>query len=179
MLVDSKTKGQIKITLSAVEICDWFGSFKDIRYDNKKSRAALGALLLAAMDSSDFKLTRDRLFIKVLPTESGGCDIFFTLGNIKRLYRIAHNYIYEFACCDDMLSACSQLRLNGAKNATICIFHKGGKYRILLDESRLCKNAKRILAEYSVCCYKDDIIKNKTQEYWQKICENTPVKKLL
>lgn len=179
MLVDSKTRGQLKITLSAAEICDWFGSFKDIRYDNKRARAALGEILLTAMRSSDFTLTNDRLFIKVFPTDSGGCNIFFLLGKSRRLHRVTHNYIYEFESCDDMLSACNQLALNGAKNTPVCIFHRGGRYRMLLDESRICKSAKQILAEYSARFYKDIIIKNKTQEYWQKICENTPVKEII
>lgn len=179
MLVDSKTEGQLKITLSAVEVCDWFGSFNDIRYDSQKGRRALSAILLTAMESSDFRLNKERLFIKVFPTETGGCDIFFTLAHAKRLHRTERCYIYEFACCEDMLSALEEVMSSTHKDTPVSVYGNKGKYRIFLNAGQLSKKVALMLAEYASLVHKSPLIKEKTQEYWQKICESTPVNKII
>ena len=98
MLYDLVDNREILVTLSAVEICDYFGSFEDLRYDNKNAKAALGNILKQALYETDFNLSGERLFIKVRPNSNGGCTIRFTVSprNKRTLHHKKRTYIYEF-----------------------------------------------------------------------------------
>ncbi|MBR3593993.1 MAG: hypothetical protein IKL44_04875 [Clostridia bacterium] len=178
MLIEN-TQKQLKITLSAVEICDYFGSFSDIRYDNMHSRAALGKILKKAMDSTDFSLSSGRLSIKVFPTPSGGCDIYFILSSSNRLAMIKRPYIYEFHGCENMLSVCEQLKFLVHKDLRVSLFEKDGAYRIAFAPSCMCKKIMRICSEYMGRAVKGRYEAEKTREHWHTLCDNTPVSTII
>ncbi len=179
MHIDAKKERQLKITLSAVEICDYFGSFKDICYSNKKARAALGSILLNAMDASDFKLEGKRLVIKVFPTSSGGCTIYFILRDKKRFYRTEKCYIYEFSDCEDMLLACEQIEKLSKPNTPVSLYSHNGIFRLIIDGKYMCKTIFMLGPEYSTKVIAKSIETQKTKEHWHKICVNTPVNEII
>lgn len=169
MLVDRTGENRLKITLSAIEICDYFGSFKDIRYDNPRARSALGDILLQATDSKHFLSGKERLYIRVFPTRSGGCIIYFLAeGHTKDEYAVL-----QFACTDDMLSACKQLSLK-KKNTVVEIYESGGLYRIIMPAA----HAAGIEAEFAEMHFSEASEREKTREHWHKICDGTPVDKI-
>ncbi len=177
MIIDSKGR-QLKITLTATEICDYFGSFKEIRYDNARSRAALGSILLRAMENSDFSLSADRLSIKVYPTHSGGCDIYFILGGGRRLLRSDYPYIYEFENCEDMLSFCEQIK-RIKDDMLLSIYRNEGLYRIIIDSRDMSRRLLKLGTEFAVSIIHKRFSLAKTKEHWHKICGNTPVKQII
>ncbi len=176
MLVDLKRGKQLKITLSAVEICDYFGSFEEMRYDNEKTKAALGNILLRATDSTGFVLSGKRLFIKVFPTAAGGCTIYFTVaGDKKRYRRIIRSYIYEFENCENMLLVCEQIKLLSRQNTEISIYSNGDLYRIIISENVVCRALLALGPEYADRVLTDSYETEKTKEHWRALCVNTPV----
>ncbi len=179
MLIDANKEKQLKITLSAVEICDYFGSFQDIRYDNKKARAALGSILLNAMDSSDFRLRGNRLVIKVFPTQSGGCTIYFILEDKKRFFRTEKCYIYEFSNCEDMLLTCEQIKKLSTRETPVSIYSLGGIFRLIIEGKYMCKAIFMLGPEYSTKVIAKNTEAHKTKEHWHKICDNTPVSNII
>lgn len=167
---------QIKIMLSAVEICDYFGSFDEIRYDNPKARAVLGNLLLEASKDSSFLYDSKKLTIKVIPEEKGGCTIYFTaLQKPKRLKRLKGHYIFEFSCCEDMLTACEKLS-NHTPSLAFSLYERDGAYRLITETGDLKASVFALLCEFSLRFYQNLLEKQKTQEYWHQICRNTPAK---
>ncbi len=177
MIIDSDRR-QLKITLSATEICDYFGSFEDIRYDNAKARLALGNILRRAMEDTDFKLCSERLSIKVFPTQSGGCNIYFILGGGRRLMRVDRLYIYDFADCEDMLRACEQIKRISA-DILLSIYTKDARYRVIIEELKMNRRLLKIGSEFAEHILSGRQSISKTKEHWHKICDNTPVGKII
>lgn len=177
MIIDSKGR-QLKITLTAAEICDYFGSFREIRYDNPRSRAALGNILLRAMEDTDFALSADKLSIKVYPTISGGCDIYFILGRAKRLSRSDFPYIYEFENCEEMLAFCEQIK-RLTDEILLSIYESDGHYRVIIDSRDMSKRILKLGTEFAAAIIHKRFNATKTKEHWRKICDNTPVKKII
>lgn len=167
MTVDRTEENRLKITLSAIEIYDYFGSFKDIRYDNPRARSALGNLLLRATDSRRFLKGRRRLYIKVFPTKGGGCVIYFTAegrANCK-------NAVLHFCSCEALLSGCEQIAKENGDTAAE-LYELNGSYRLILP-------ARAALGgEWTDGCYTSDFEYEKTKEHWHKICDNTPLRKI-
>ena len=165
MTVDKTEENRLKITLSAVEIYDYFGSFKEIRYDNPRARTALGALLRRATDSRRFLYGRRRLYIKVLPTKGGGCVIYFVTEGHKK----DAPAVLQFSGCGELLSACEKISKNFA-DTVAALYESGGRYRLLLPQG-VCTAA----LEFVEGCYFSDFEREKTKEHWHKICDNTPL----
>ncbi len=178
MIIDSNRQRQLKITLSATEICDYFGSFDEIRYDNARARAALGDILLRAMEGSDFRLCSDKLSIKVYPTRSGGCNIYFILGTRRRLTRTDNSYIYEFDCCEDMLSACEQIK-RIKKDITLSIYRLDKRYRVIIEGRQMSRLLLKIGTEYAKQILHSRFDASKTKEHWHSVCDNTPVNRII
>ncbi|MBE6766162.1 MAG: adaptor protein MecA [Clostridia bacterium] len=178
MQIVSNTHRQLKITLSAIEICDYFGTFKDIRYDNARSRAALGDILRQGIEATDFRLDSGRLSIKVYPTQSGGCNIYFTIGTARRLKKTDKAYIYEFSSCEDMLSACEQIKLH-IGNIPLSLYYNHKTYRAIISGDYLSRRMMRIGSEYAEKIISERYEAEKTREHWRKICDNTPIGKII
>ena len=176
MQIDSVSRRQLKITLSATEIYDYFGTYKDIRYDNENSRAALGAILKKGIEETGYALSSGKLSIKVLPTDTGGCSIYFTLCVGKKLKKARKDYIYEFKSCEDMLSACEQIKLH-LKGTRLSIYRQADAYRIITSD--MCRTLMRIGTEYAFSVIHGKHEAEKTKEHWQKLCNNTPVEKII
>ncbi len=168
MTVDRTEENRLKITLSAIEIYDYFGSFKDIRYDNPRARSALGDLLLRATDSRRFLRGRRRLYIKVFPTKGGGCVIYFTAEGRAD----CENAVMHFSSCDALLSACGQMAKENS-NVAVGLYESDGCYRLILP-----RRAASNCGEWSDGCYISDFECEKTKEHWHKICDNTPLYKI-
>ncbi len=180
MLVDLKRGKQLKITLSAVEICDYFGSFEEMRYDNAKTKAALGNILLRATDSTGFVLSGKRLLIKVFPTVTGGCTIYFTVtGEKKRYRRIKKAYIYEFYCCENMLLVCEQIKRLSTKSSSVSLYNNGNSYRMIIPEGVMCRAVLALGPEYADRVMTDSLEAEKTKEHWRALCVNTPVSQII
>lgn len=181
MLYDLLGECGLKITLSAVEICDYFGSFEELRYDNENARAALGCILKQAVCETDFSLSGERLFIKVRPTEQGGCTICFTVTERKKrkLRPSYRTYIYEFCGCENMLLACEQIKRLSHTDTPLCIYRRGDTYRLLIEEKHVNRAILALGPEFSqrvLTTHKDS---EKTKEHWCAVCTNTPVSKII
>ncbi len=179
MKIDSKSRSRLKITLSATEIFDYFGSFKDIRYDNENARAALGSILKKGLEASNFALSSGKLNIKVYPTDSGGCDIYFIAAGKRRLKKISKIIIFEFENCEDMLSALEQLKINIGDNIMVSVYRNGGLYRILINDRYITRKGLKTLLEYAKRIINEKFAAAKTKEHWRKICDNTPIGKII
>lgn len=170
MLVDA-SKRELKISLSAVEICDLFGNISKIHSANNRSRAVLYALLLRAMEVSDFKPSEKKLFIRVHPTVSGGCDILFVPARTKG----NNEYIFEYHNCEAFLSACEQLCLCDRRSTCVSVYRKDLHYRMLVNKKSLCRTTARLLSEYAQKVYESILLSEKTKEHWVSVCNNTTV----
>lgn len=181
MLYDVLGESQIKITLSAVEICDYFGSFEDLRYDNAKARTALGNILLKAMGETDFSLSGERLYIKVVPTENGGCTICFLVSDRKkrRMHRSHRFYIYEFSKCEDLLITCEQIKNLSHTDIPLSLYENDGKYRLFIPKNSVCRAVLALGPEFAERILSSDSDFEKTKEHWHCICANTPISKII
>ncbi len=181
MLYDLVGQRELLVTLSAVEICDYFGSFQDLRYDNKDAKAALGNILRQALYETDFNLSGERLFIKVRPTCDGGCTICFTVSRRKKrtLHRIKRTYIYEFLCCEHMFLMCEQIKKLSRHDTSVSIYRNDSTYRMLIKEEDINRAVLALGPEYSDYIYTDHTETEKTKEYWCKVCTNTPICKII
>ena len=181
MLYDLVDNRELLVTLSAVEICDYFGSFEDLRYANKNAKAALGSILKQALCETDFNLSGERLFIKVRQRSDGGCTIRFTITPRKRrtLHHKKRIYIYEFLSCEDLLLTCEQIKKHGSDKTRVDLFRNGNVYRLLINEEYINRSVLALGYEYCDGIYKDDTLVEKTKEYWQTICTNTPINKII
>ena len=181
MLYDLVGEHELLVTLSAVEICDYFGSFQELRYDNKESKTALGNILRQALCETDFNLSGERLFIKVRPRDDGGCTICFKITRKKgrTLYRTLCTYIYEFYKAEDMLLMCEQIKLHTKDNTFVSIYTKDGAYRLLIKEENINRAVLALGYEYCDRFYKDATETEKTKEHWHNICTNAPISKII
>lgn len=173
-MVISTRNRQLRITLSAAEICDYFGSYKNIRPDSVQARAAMGSILKTASAGTGLNFGGEKLTVRVFPSASGGCTICFTPDFEKTEYAF-----FEFADCEDMLLACEQLCRQTNKNMRISIFQKDGKYRIITN-GKIPDGAFMLLsAEYAEKTLKSREDAEKTKEYWHCVCANTPIGQII
>ncbi len=173
MVINTRNR-QLRITLSAAEICDYFGSYKNIRPDSAHARAAMSSILKTASAGAGISFGGEKLTVRIFPAASGGCTICFTADFDKTEYAV-----YEFADCEDMLLACEQLCRLTNQNMRLSIFQKDGKYRIMADKEIPAYTFSLISAEYAEKTLKSQKDAEKTKEHWHCICVNTPIDQII
>lgn len=181
MLYNLVDERELIVTLSAVEICDYFGSFEELRYDNKDAKAALGSILRQAIYKTDFNLSGERLYIKVHPNLDGGCTICFSVSRRKKriLRPVSHTYIYEFIGCEHLLLMCEQIKKHSRSDTVVSVYRNGDTYRLLMRQEDINRQILAFGPEYCDCIYKNAVETEKTKEHWQKVCANAPINRII
>jgi len=76
MILISDTK--LKVMLTPLDMEELALDSEDIDYDNTETRRAFWSILDEAKHKTGFDAARDRVFIQVYPSKSGGCELYVT-----------------------------------------------------------------------------------------------------
>lgn len=117
MIVISDSK--LKVMLSSEDMSRFRISCDTINYDNTETRRAFWNILDEAKHRTGFDAARDRIYVQVYPSKSGGCEMYVTKlegeGNEKHVLSVeqSHCEAWRFSSLECLLSVCRILSFSG------------------------------------------------------------------
>lgn len=116
-------ESKLKVMLTSEDMKYYELDNERLDYDNIETRSAFRTILKEAKFKTGFDTEKDRIFIQVYPSRSGGCEMYVTkLGISKKdedslLYqkngqkqqRATKSSIYKFGSAEMLITACKYL----------------------------------------------------------------------
>lgn len=142
LIDDSK----LKIMLSAEDMKLYDITCETIDYDDSLSRRAFWDILSEARDRTGFDTGKDKVYVQVYPSKSGGCEMFITKlppgtdGDESRsecrsgTAKQAKKCVYRFDSLSDMMNACREMKNCGYERCSAAYADGGnGRYYLMTD----------------------------------------------
>ncbi len=108
---------KLKVMLTKEDLADLSLTCDTIDYDNTETRRAFWSILDEAKHKTGFDAAKDKVYVQVYPSRSGGCEIYVTrlsegtasapVSFCKSLF--PERTLFRFEKLEDMLSACACL----------------------------------------------------------------------
>lgn len=132
MFINYLDSSTVKITLSAYEITELFGSYEKIDYKNKASKQIINKIINKAYKELNQNPLTEQLYIEVVPNILSGCSIYCTAvinAQNSENQSAQKTLLYEFATANSMIDAvCCLKNLN---NHQLNVYKANSKYLLL------------------------------------------------
>lgn len=146
MILISDTK--LKVMLTPLDMEELALDSEDIDYDNTETRRAFWSILDEAKHKTGFDAARDRVFIQVYPSKSGGCELYVTklarsdMSDIRISCRVRR---FSDSALPHKAAVCEEL----PKSRLLCAF---SEMPVLLD---ICAKLRELRYDGSSSAYTD------------------------
>ena len=140
LISDSK----LKVTLSAEDMNRFSLNCDTIDYDNTETRRAFWQILDEAKHKTGFDAARDRVFIQVYPSKSGGCEMYvIKLKNMTQSGEMSAKGqaqssgkvgVFSFDGMDVLLPVCKKLHNMGYVRESAAYAGDDGRYYLVITE---------------------------------------------
>lgn len=145
LISDSK----LKVTLSAEDMNRFSLNCDTIDYDNTETRRAFWQILDEAKHKTGFDAARDRVFIQVYPSRSGGCEMYvIKLKNMAKATDVNAKGqtqtngkvgVFSFDGIDILLPVCKKLHNMGYERESAAYAGDDGRFYLVITEK--CRGA--------------------------------------
>lgn len=161
LISDSK----LKVMLTSEDMKHYELDSRTLDYDNTETRRAFWNILDEAKHKTGFDAAKERIFVQVYPSRSGGCEMYVTkLGLVgagegkitypreipKKSLGVAKNRVYRFSKLDTMISACKLLEERGYTRDSQAYFDEEKRqYYLIISECSFSQKNNGLSEEYA------------------------------
>ena len=105
------SESKLKVMLSPEDMAHYAISCETIDYENTETRRAFWDILDIAKHQTGFDAARDKVYIQVYPSRTGGCELYVTKlpDTIVAEPTTAAPTVYAVDCLQTLLSVCTVL----------------------------------------------------------------------
>lgn len=110
---------KLRVVLTSADLRGYHLTYEEIDYENAGTRSALLDILQLAHAETGYLPASGKLLVEIYPL-GNGCVIYFGDAEEEKsaphaaennMREVAEPEVFTFACCDDMIAACSQVFL--------------------------------------------------------------------
>lgn len=180
MTIESVGKNSLRFYLSQNETELLFGNYQNIDYKNQQTKSALNKLLRAAQSSHPFFLDSNQLSIEVKPCIDG-CLIQMTKKSTpRRLHKVCSvkTFLFVFNECNALMDACVALKSAKIGVPENKLYQNQHHEWMLWIGKQPCREALRLLRQYSQREYINPYLLSVAGEYTTCICAENAVSKI-
>ena len=187
MKIERLHEGKIKISLEWEDLRRMDTTFEELDYEKAETRKIISTLLKQALEQIGFDCSNSRLLIEAVPSNDGGCLLYFTTINTneynrakKPLKKQTVPYIFEFPDIDTMLNVISVIKeWASIEFQSNSLYSLEGKYVLVFQSSAsFAGEAGGVLSEYGRMIGKGAAAAAYVAEHGTLICESDAVERL-
>lgn len=136
---------KLKVMLSKEDLSALSLTAETIDYDNTETRRAFWSILDEAKHKTGFDAAKDKIYVQVYPSHSGGCEMYVTRLSapgdgspiaFSKEPLFAEKMLFRFDSLDNMLSACAVLAERGFASPSSAYAETNCYYLAVGEDSR-------------------------------------------
>ena len=194
MTIEMSSNDTLKVILDRNDMRRLNITFEELDYENQATRSILKELLTDAGRLAGFSSKCTRMLIEVFPAPDGGCLLYFTklsasrqtLSSVsglkikKEASPAVQQHIFEFACCDDLLTGTDFILRQKIYEppARSSLYERDSAYRLVLGWDLAKRDAQSLLCEFARYVGQGAHAAAETAEHWRLVCAGDALEKM-